>query len=482
MDGPIHTPGKWLVFSLVAVGIFMSTLDGSIVNVALPTIMKDFGTPMATVEWVMMIYLLTVSALLLPFGRLSDIRGRRWVYSRGLLVFSAGSLLCGAAPGALFLIGARAFQGVGAAMVMACTPALVADAFPPAERGRALGMVGTVVASGLTLGPALGGWIIELFSWPVIFYINIPIGSVTAVIVDRLLRGGAADVQRPEAFDWAGAAFLLVWLSTALVAITHAYEWGATSVRVFVLAGVSAAALVGLVVVERRVSHPIVEPSLLTARLFVFPLASATILFIGLFSMVFLMPFFMQHPAGFSVSHTGHLMITPFVFLFAVSPVSGWLYDRMGSRLLCTLGMAILAAALLALSRLTPAAGDLDIAWRMGLAGLGTAIFISPNSAAIIGAVPPARRGLAASTVATARNLGMVLGIALAGATFNAAFAAASGGGHFETYRPEIAPIFMAAYRRAMMAGAIAAGLGVIASWLRGPERSRPPESGHAAP
>ena len=139
--------GKWLVFSLVAVAVFMSTLDGSIVNVALPVIMQDFNVSMHTVEWVVVIYLLTVSSLLLPFGRLSDIKGRRWVYCRGFLIFSAGSFFCGISHNSSWLITARAFQGVGAAMLMACSPALVVDIFPSRERGKALGMVGMVVAA-----------------------------------------------------------------------------------------------------------------------------------------------------------------------------------------------------------------------------------------------------------------------------------------------------------------------------------------------
>ena len=174
-----RTP-NWLIFSLVAIGIFMATLDGSIVNIALPSIMTDFEVELATIQWVVMIYLLTVTSLLLSFGRLSDIRGRRIVYSLGLFLFSFGSLFCGLAQSAQWLIISRFFQGLGAAMTMACTPALIVDTFPETERGRALGMMGSVVASGLTAGPVLGGLLIHYFSWRAIFYINIPIGLLTA--------------------------------------------------------------------------------------------------------------------------------------------------------------------------------------------------------------------------------------------------------------------------------------------------------------
>lgn len=476
MDIAHPPPHKWLIFALVAIGVFMSTLDGSIVNVALPTIMADLDSEMAVIEWVMMIYLLTVSSLLLSFGRLSDIKGRRWVYSRGLMIFSAGSLFCGLAPTAALLIAARAFQGVGAAMIMACTQALVADIFPPAERGRAMGMVGAVVASGLTLGPALGGWILHLASWQFIFYINIPIGLITGAVAGRILRGGPTDEIRPEPFDWTGAVLLVLTLAPALVAISHAYDWGYGSPAVLVPAAVSLLSGVALATVERRTDPPILSPALLTVRLFTLPVAAAMILFMGLFTLVFLMPFFLMHPAGRSVSHTGHLMVMPFICLFAVAPASGHLSDHLGSRALCTLGMAILAAALYSLSRLTPGSSDIDIAWRMALAGVGTAVFISPNTAAIMSAVPRNRMGIAAATTAAARNLGMVAGIALAGTLFNSLFQHLSGGEPFKTYSPNLEPIFMTAFRTAMLAGALTAGIGVAVSFLRGPE------SGRAAP
>lgn len=358
-------------------------------------------------------------------------------------------------------------------MIMACTQALVADIFPPAERGRALGMMGAVVASGLTLGPALGGWILHLASWQFIFYINIPIGLVTGGIAHQMLRGGATDEARPEPFDQAGAVLLVLTLAPALVAVSHAYDWGYASPTVLTLAAVSVLSGAGLAAVECRTDAPILSPSLLAIRLFTLPLASAMILFMGLFTLVFLMPFFLMHPAGRSVSHTGHLMVSPFICLFAISPVAGRLYDYFGSRALCTVGMATLTAALYFLAQLTPQSTDWDAAWRMALAGVGTAVFISPNTATIMGAVPRNRMGIAAATVAAARNLGMVAGIALAGTLFNSVFYTLSGGEPFNAYSPSLEPIFMAAYRMAMLAGAMTAGVGVAVSFLRGPESGR---------
>ncbi len=463
-------PGKWAVFSLVAVGIFMSTLDGSIVNIALPAIMADLGASLSVIEWVMMIYLFIVSSLLLSFGRLSDIRGRRWVYSRGLIVFSVGSLLCATAHSAGWLIGARAFQGLGAAMIMSCTPALVIDIFPLEERGKAMGMVGAVVASGLTVGPALGGWLLHIASWPLIFYINIPIGLANAVVVNRWLKGSHADLTRPESFDLAGAFLLAFTVGCFLLAMTHAYAWGYGSWRILGLFGLSGVGLIALGTWLIRTPHPVIEPSIWRIRLFTLPVIAGLLLFVSLFMVVFLMPFYLMHPQGMAENRAGLIMVTLFVFLSVFSPLSGTLSDRMGTRFLCTLGMGILALALYQLSWLSPEAPLITVISRLALAGIGTAVFISPNSAITMSAVPPKYKGVAAATVATARNLGMVLGIAVAGAIFNSVFYQLSGGQDLRVYSPELEGAFMNAFHYAMLTGAGIALLNVAVCFLRGRE------------
>ena len=465
-------PHKWLVFSLVAAGVFMSTLDSSIVNIALPAIMADFRVALTAIEWVPMIYLLTVSSLLLTCGRLSDIRGRRLIYCGGFVIFSAGSLLCGMAGSAAWLIASRALQGVGAAMLMACSPALVVDAFPLAERGRALGMVGMVVAAGLTTGPALGGLILQYFSWRAIFYINIPIGIVVTVAALRILPlRQTSEPQEP--LDGLGALLLAVCFSAFITGLSHLHDWGPASLETGLAAGLCLASGVALVRVETRCDHPILDPSLLKIRLFALPVAAAVILFIGLFFITFLMPFYMVHPLGFSMQRVGATMMTPFVFLFFFAPLSGSLSDRMGSRGLCTVGMALLAAALFFLSRLTAQATTLDMAWRLALAGIGIAMFISPNSAAAMSAVPPRHRGIASGSVATARNLGMVIGVASAGLIFNSTFRQFSGGQDLKIYTPALEASFMAAFQQAMLVGAGVAAVGIGVAYLRGRDRGR---------
>lgn len=460
---------KWKVFLLVASGVFMSTLDSSIVNIALPFIMEDLNAPFETVQWVVLIYLLTVSSLLLTFGRISDIKGRRVIYCLGFVIFSFGSLLCSLAFQPWFLIFSRAVQGCGAAMLMACSPALVVDIFPREERGKALGMVGTIVAAGLSAGPMAGGVLLDFLSWRFIFIINIPIGLISAFLGMSMLKGTHADKGNTEPLDIRGGIFLAAALFCLILAVTQLDKWGVVSMKTmgafcfFLMAGT------GFVLAELKTPYPLFDARLLRIRLFSFSLISAGILFASLFFIVFLMPFYLTSPRGFSASATGGIMVVPFVVLFFVSPVSGILYDRFGaSRGLCTFGMALLAASLFSFTRIDAMTPVYIILLQLALAGTGTAFFISPNSSAAMGSVSAGRRGIASAAVATARNLGMVVGVAVAGLIFSVVFSRLTHGANLKDYTPDMEGAFMAGFHHAMGTGALIAFMGVFFSYSRG--------------
>ncbi len=460
---------KWQVFMLVGVSIFMSTLDSSIVNVALPYIMEDLSSDVRTIQWVMVVYLLTVSSLLLTFGRLSDIRGRRQIYVIGFLVFTVGSFACGQAWTSGMLVGARVLQGIGASMLMACSPALVVDVFPETERGKALGMMGAVVAAGLTLGPLAGGMILAWFSWRVIFFINIPIGVMAVaagILVLKDLPGGQGS---REPLDKTGSLLLMVFLCSLIVTLARLPDWGMVSLKTGL--GLSTAVISGwwFVINETNSAYPLLDLGLMKIRLFILPLISTAVLFASLFLLVFMMPFYLTYPGGFTASKTGVIMIVPFLFLLIISPISGMLADRLGSRMLCTLGMTIMSLSLFFLIFLSPEQGIFAIVWRMALAGIGTAMFVSPNNTAIMGAVPVHQRGIASGATATARTLGMVLGVALAGTIFSA-FLTFQGAG-MDRYVPAMAPAFMEGFRHVMAAGAVLAAIGIAVSFSRGSEK-----------
>lgn len=461
---------KWKIFGLVGTSIFMSTLDSSIVNVALPYMMQSLGTRLEIIQWVVLVYLLTVSALLLTFGRLSDIMGRRKVYVAGFSIFTIGSLFCALSTTSALLIFSRAVQGLGASMLMACSPALIIDVFEPRERGRALGMMGAVVAAGLTVGPVAGGVILQLLSWRFIFYINLPIGIIAAFLGFKLLSGKETDSGSNEPMDMLGSLLLIVFLSSLMLFLTQLPRWGFLSVNSISLFITGVISAVLFQVHEKRVKHPLFDPDLLKIRLFVFPVASSAILFAALFIIIFLMPFYLTYPCGFSASKTGLIMIVPFSFLLILSPVAGSLYDRYRSRRLCLFGMGLLTLSLAVLSGLTPSDGLWGIVWRISLAGAGTAFFVSPNNTAGMSSVPLNRRGIASGAVATSRNIGMVFGVAMAGLVFTLRFANLSGGMTLENYNPAMQPFFMAGFRSAMLVGACLAGAGLIVTWARGSE------------
>jgi len=470
---PCSYENKWKIFFLVATSIFMSTLDSSVVNVALPYMMQDLQTDLTTIQWVVLIYLMIVSSLLLTFGRLSDIKGRKPIYVFGFTIFVAGSWLCGMSQTPQLLIISRALQGIGASMLMACSPAMIVDVFPVQERGKALGMIGAVVAAGLTTGPVVGGVLLEYFSWRYIFYINIPIGIAAALAGMFVLKRSQQAGKKEEPMDKTGSILLIIILSTLIVFLTQMSKWGIISIPSLSFAGLFILACIGFMGNEKRSDYPLFDMELLKIKLFVFPVISSAILFAALFVIIFMMPFYLTYPCGFSATKTGLIMIVPFLFLLIISPVSGMVYDQFGSKYLCVAGMSILTLSLVFLMTLDPEMGYLSILWRIALAGIGTALYVPPNNTVIMSCVTSARRGIASGTVATARNIGMVVGVALAGLIFTTSFTTLTNGSSLENYLPAMDIFFMCSFKQTMLMGAILSAIGIGVTFARGKEQGK---------
>jgi EmrB/QacA subfamily drug resistance transporter len=465
---------KWLILTSVSLGSLMSTLDGSIVNIALPAIQTDFRIDLTTVEWVVVAYLLVVGSLLLPFGRLGEVLTFKRVYLVGFAIFTLASVCCGAAPNAAGLVAFRVVQGIGAAMLMAMGPAIVARTFHDRERGRALGLNGLSVAIGLSLGPALGGILTQVATWRAIFLINAPIGLLAILWAARVLP--AETRGKDESFDVKGAALSGVALFALLLALSDGQEWGWTSpaiVGLFVTFVVLGGAFL---LTERSSIQPMVDLALFRIRPFSAGLASAVVAFAGLFTATFLLPFLLEQGRGFSPIEAG-LLLTPVPITMAlVAPLSGAASDRFGPRILASAGMAIMVLGFLSLTQLSVDFTLPDLVWRLVLLGVGQGMFMSPNSSAVLGSVPRPRVGTASGTLAQMRVNGQAVGIALSGAivaTRLPVHLAELGGG---------APT--AAVRSAALAGAIhdafvvaalVCCVGIVTSLIRG--SSRP---GHA--
>ncbi len=408
---------RWGVLLAIGLGTFMSALDGSVVNIVLPVVRQDFGASVASVEWVITIYLLVVSGLLLSVGRLGDLRGHRSVYATGFAVFLLGSALCGLAPSVGFLIGARGAQAIGAAMLFANSPAILTKSFPPEMRGRALGLQATMTYLGLTIGPSIGGWLTTALGWRSVFYINLPVGLLALALalhfVPRDTGSGAA-----EGFDLRGAITFTAGLVALLLALNQGHAWGWAAPATLGLLSVSVVLLVAFLVIERRVTMPMVDLSLFRRRTFSAAAGSALLNYVCVYTLLFLMPFYLLQARGMSPAQAGLLLTAQPLLMAAVAPISGTLSDRIGTRLPSVLGMGLFGIGLFLLSRLALDTPLLTVAGMLAVAGLGIGIFVSPNNSALMGAAPAHRQGIAAGILALARNVGMVIGVGLAGAVY----------------------------------------------------------------
>ncbi len=283
---------KWFVLLAIGVGTFMSALDGSVVNTTLPVITRDFRSEVATMEWVVTVYLLVVSGLLLSFGRLGDLRGHKPVYLTGFTIFIVSSALCGLAQSPLMLIGSRAIQALGAAMLFANSPAILTKNFPAQERGRALGLQGTMTYLGLTVGPSLGGWLTEQFSWRAVFYINVPVGLLALFLSWRFIPRDVP-AERAEKFDRAGAAAFMAGLVALLLGLNQGASWGWTSPAIIALLSGALVLLGAFIVIERRVANPMLDLSLFRSRTFSASTASAILNYVCVYTILFLLPFYL---------------------------------------------------------------------------------------------------------------------------------------------------------------------------------------------
>ena len=416
---------KWLVLSAVAMGIFLATIDGSIVNVALPTLSTALGADFATVQWVVLSYLLTITTLLAVVGRLADMYGRKRLYNSGFVVFTVGSLLCGLSPSVGWLIGFRVLQGIGAALILALGLALVTEAFPPQERGRALGIAGSIVSIGIVTGPTLGGIIIENLSWHWIFFVNVPIGILGTYLVWRNIP--ATRPPGGQAFDFGGAATLCLGLLGILLGLTTGQQEGFTSPQALGLFVFGIFFLLALLYIQRRHPQPIIDPVLFRNRLFTVNLVTGLLVFVGLGSGV-LIPFYLETVLGYSVQQVGLLLAVVPIALGIVSPISGVLSDRVGSRPISVLGLAVTLLGYLALSTLSTETTAVGFMLRYVLVGVGVGLFQSPNNSAMMGTAPRERLGVASSLLAMTRNLGQTVGIAVLGALWAALVFGAAGG------------------------------------------------------
>jgi EmrB/QacA subfamily drug resistance transporter len=475
-EGPSH---KWWAFGAVSVGIFMSTLDVSIVNISLPRIMAGLNASFDAVEWVILAYLLTITSLLLAFGRLADLAGRKRVYIAGFAVFTVGNLAASLSPDVLALTGARAFAGIGGAMLQANSIAITAAVFPERERGTALGMSGTMVAAGLVAGPTVGGILTDYLGFRSVFYMAIPVGLLGIPLAMAILREdriSTAGPHRNEPFDWTGSILWAAFLFAFLFGLNQGAAYGWTSPGILSAFAISVVLLAAFAATELRIAFPTMRLSLF--RVWGFSAGSAALFctFASQQAAVFLMPFYLQLVRGMSARAAGVLLTTVALAMSVAAPISGRLSDRYGSRGLSTAGLLIVAAGFVLLARVTTAHQvDPPLIVALLVLGVGLGMFQSPNNNFIFGSLPRQQYGIASGFIATMRNAASSFGIAVWGAILTSELTSHGFTGNLEATMvnpaldANLTPVFLRGLHIAIYAAVAVLLVGVIFSALRGP-------------
>jgi EmrB/QacA subfamily drug resistance transporter len=412
-------PGApWLAVSAVCVGALMSQLDASIVTVALPSLQGAFHAGIGSVTWVGLSYLVVLVGTVAAVGRFADMHGRKLLYMYGFVLFVLASVLCGLAPNLAVLCGCRALQAVGAAMLQANSLAIIVLVVPTRSLGRAIGIQGAAQATGLALGPTVGGLLVAAGGWRLIFFVNVPIGIVGALAA-LLLVPRSRELARRVPFDAAGLGIFFPAVVALLAALTFGAAQGWTSPLIIGLLSAAVAFAVWFVRHERRDRHPMIDLSLFAERRFSFGIISGIGSYLVMFGVLLLVPFYVERGLGGGVVRAGiELMALPLVF-GVVAPVAGRLADRIGARALTISGMALVSGALLLLALAHP--GTAGLVALLAVLGAGLGLFTSPNNAAIMGAVSQRQAGMASGVLNMSRGLGTALGLAVTSLLFTAA-------------------------------------------------------------
>ncbi len=412
-----HPSRKWFILATVLLGATMSALDVSIVNVAMPTLKTTFGVSMSVIEWVAMAYMLTLTIFLPLFGRLADIYGRSKLYNTGFVVFSVGSLFCGMSSTATAMIVSRVVQAVGAGLLQANSVALITQAFPANERGKAIGIQGAVQAISMSLGPFVGGILIASAGWRSIFYVNLPIGLL-GTIAALLILPPNQKLAKKERVDYLGTAFFASGLACIVLAFNEGVKlgWGSPTIITYFVAGVVLMTL--FIFTELKVEFPLIDLKLFKNTTFLLGNITGMLSYYVLFAIMFLMPFYLQKVLGYSITMTGSLLTPLLLAMAMVAPFSGHISDKYGPRVMTTSGMLVSAVSCLALMFMGTSVQTPLLVAVLVLLGVGMGLFTPPNNSAIMGSAPREKLGVAGGILNMMRSLGLIFGVDISGVIF----------------------------------------------------------------
>ncbi len=449
---------KWWTLVSVSFGLFMIMLDNTVVNVALPSIQRSLGAGQSELEWIVVAYALTFATFMLTGGKLADYFGRRRLFIIGLAVFSGASLACGLAPDAGFLIGARAVQGVGAALMNPATLGIITATFPPRQRGMAIGIWAGVSAMALAIGPLTGGFIAEKLDWSWIFFVNVPVG-VLGIIVARWAIDESRDTSHEQRLDAPGQVTSAVGLFALTYGLIEANSYGWTSARILALFALSAGALVAFVLIERRQRSPMLDLALFRDSTFSGANLAMLLVALAMFGIFFFNSLFLQNILGYSAIETGAIFLPMTVLIILIAPLAGRYSDKVGSRWLIGVGMTLVSLSLVLFAQLDADSSFWNILPGLLVGGLGMALTMTPTTAAAMGAVAVDKAGVGSAVLNASRQVGGSLGIAIMGALVATQIQASP-------LSPRYADEFVDGYHLALYAAAGIALVGAVVAVL----------------
>jgi EmrB/QacA subfamily drug resistance transporter len=408
---------RWWTLGAMCLALFMVMLDNTVVNVALPSIQSDLNTSIAGLEWIVNGYTLSFAVLLAVGGRMGDIFGRRRMFVFGVIVFTLASTTAGFAPSNFALVASRVAQGVGAAFMMPGTLSIITDAFPPSERGKAIGTWAGVSALALAIGPVLGGFLTEYVSWRAIFYINLPVG-VLAVLAALFVVRESRDTSVGRTVDVLGVGILTVGLTSLVLALIEGNAWGWDSLAVLGLFAFSAVSLASFVLAELRVRAPIIEFNLFRSRNFIGAVTVAFIISFAMMGVFFFLALYMQNVLGYTALEAGVRFLPTTLVIMVLSPLAGRLSDRIGPRWPIVAGMGLIALSLYLFSTVEVGTTFAGLLPSFLILGAGIGLTMSPMSTAAMNSVVTAKAGVASGILSMFRMIGGTFGVALLGALF----------------------------------------------------------------
>jgi EmrB/QacA subfamily drug resistance transporter len=406
---------RWWALGAMCFALFMIMLDNTVVNVALPSIQRSLHASTASLEWTVNAYTLSFAVLLVTGGRLGDLFGRRKLFLAGVIIFAGSSGAIGFSPSDTWLVAWRAVQGCGAALMMPATLSIITNAFPAAERGKAIGTWAGVSALALAIGPVLGGFLVENVSWQSIFFLNLPV-AVAAVLVTLFAVRESRDETVARTVDVPGVATLTIGLGSLVLALVEGNTWHWGSAREIALFAIAIVGLGGFGVIETRRRVPMVDFSFFRSRTFLGANIVAFIVSFAMLAMFFFLALYMQDIRGYSPLQAGVRFLPSTLMIVLIAPLAGRLADRVGSRPLMTFGLLCVSGSLFWQSHLTVTSAYSALLPGFVLMGIGMAFVMSPMSTAAMNSVEPTKAGVASGILSMSRMVGGTFGVAVLGA------------------------------------------------------------------